>query len=180
MKFELLFDAGIFKKQMSLNYRRLYRRKIHANVLNLTIGIFLVTQILGPLAPVNIINFGIGCFFSLNAFVYFGIVIRRLYLTKKLVRDYVYEQIPSGTFLWEFNDTYLNYKEPKFETIVEWELFQSFEIIDTTIFLLSYIYANPFIISEDEIGKAEFNKLIVFLKGKVKPGKTVGKYLIQG
>ena len=92
----------------------------------------------------------------------------------------MYEQIPSGTFLWEFNDTYLNYKEPKFETIVEWELFQSFEIIDTTIFLLSYIYANPFIISEDEIGKAEFNKLIVFLKGKVKPGKTVGKYLIQG
>ena len=179
MRYEILFDAGVFRKQMALNSRRIYRRKLLASVLNLTVGIFLISQIFYPFSTNNIINYGIGCFFTLNALVYFGMAVWRAYSMKKLVNDYIYRNIPASTFLWEFTDECLNYREPQLTTTLEWPLFQSFEIIDKTLFLLTNVYTNPFILSEEEIGKVEFGKVITFLSIKIKPGKTVAKYQIQ-
>ena len=106
--------------------------------------------------------------------------IRRAYVLRKLVNDYTYKNIPAGIFLWELTEEHLNYREPQLATTLEWPLFHSFEIIEGTLFLLTNVYTNPFILSEEEIGKAEFSKLVAFLKGKVKPGKTVAKYATHG
>jgi hypothetical protein len=171
MKFEIKFDEEIYKKQILLLCELAYGKEItfYKNSNYLGFVLLFIGSILIYKRPsffgVAILIFALG-----NLVPYYIKFFKRKSLLKRLEKEKkeiikVYNQNPITK--WEFLEKTFNFSDFSGSTILDWEDFRAYKIIDETIFMFTKV-DNPYILSKIEVGKENFEKIIELLKDKIK------------
>jgi hypothetical protein len=172
MRFKIPFNENVYREQMLLNFEQTWKKHWTANKRRLfwTIPMFFMGALL-----INGENYfgyvliGFGVHYLTNFFDYY----LHYKKSKKKYSDLVESEISGHKtaeidILWEFNEEYFSYKDYKYESKMKWNVFKSYRVIDSNLFMdinvgpyLSYVLA------EKEIGKDQFKQVIDFIKTKI-------------
>jgi hypothetical protein len=171
MKFEIKFEEEIYKKQMLLLSELAYRREIifYKNSNYLGFGLlFMGSMIIYQRA--NFFGVALILFALINLIPFYIKFFKRKSLLKKLEKEskdiiYFYNQNPISK--WEFLEETFSFSDFKGNIILNWEDFKAYTILDETIFMFTKT-DNPYILSKIEIGKENFEKIIVLINDKIK------------
>ncbi|MEH6538340.1 MAG: hypothetical protein V7719_18230 [Psychroserpens sp.] len=171
MKFEIPFDKDIYDEQMKLQFDKVWSKGFNKNksTLYIAIPIFAV----GVLAVYGKGNVGyvfiiLGLFYLYKYYEYYQHYKnnKKRYFSESEI--YANEQSEiKDISIFEFNDSYLRYKNYKLDFKLNWSLFTGFEIIKDNVFIKTKNVNHVYILGKSEIGSPEFNNVIEFLKSKM-------------
>lgn len=173
MKFEVQFDEGIYNKQMDLLFDLAYKNKIsyyknaqYLGAILITLGVFLIYS-----RP-NI--FGLGYVFiifgfsNLLPFIYYYFKIKSNYKKFDIAKS---KEIESNEvvekFNLEFTDKSFIINSGRDLKSIDWTEFILCLIKEENLFLITKDH-DPYIIGKIEVGEVGFDKIVAFIKQKIK------------
>ncbi|WP_367769416.1 hypothetical protein AB3G33_11180 [Flavobacterium sp. WC2421] len=172
MKFEIKFDENIFKKQIELTFNRSWSKsKTENKKLAIIAFIFILLGII-----ILCGNGDIG-----NLFIILGILAGIVFLyrlqkylkAKKATENIMIENIQiwnnNPISIWEFEDDFFRFKFYGGDYKINWETVKYSEVVDNTLFFGFKENGSYYTLSESEIGKAEFLKVVEFVERKIEP-----------
>ena len=174
MKFEIPFNESIYRKQVAVYFNHAWKEHLKKNKRNFFWGIPAI--LFGGLAVYSDGNYGyamiaIGLHYSIVGYNYYSYYKK----SKKTYFDAINSEVTaqlaaSENMVWEFDETNFNFKYYLYEIKMKWESFIGYRLIDNILFLDMGEGNNAsYILSEDEIGNADFIKVVDFVKEKIKP-----------
>lgn len=161
---KLAFNVA-WKTNLKKNKRRLYW-----GVPSLLFGIFQIflENYLG------LLFLGIGIHYLINFFEFYNFYKTR----KKSYFDNVNteigkQKIADEKMVWEFKDEYFSVKDYIHSIKINWSGFKSFNIVENTLLLyLNYHLSPSYMLSENELGTENFQKIVAFLNAKINKQPT--------
>lgn len=73
------------------------------------------------------------------------------------------------TLIWKFEEEHFCYSDFKYDLKISWTAFTTFKILDDRVLLeLKDNIIGTFVLSKEEIGHQNFQKIIIFLESKIK------------
>ena len=177
MKFEIPFDEQIFRNQTTLKFKLAWKEGLKNNRRRLYYGI--PSLILGVLIlykgnDIAYLFLGIGIHYLINFYEYYTYYSRNKKRYFNTIKAEIEEQKEvDETSIWEFNEDYFRFKYYKYDTKVKWKSFKRYRLIEDTLFLdLSYVGDSSFIASKSEIEIEDWDRILQFVKEKVKQDDT--------
>jgi hypothetical protein len=175
MKFEIPFEEKIYQNQIELTFNRSWSKSQTENKkLAVTAFIFICIGIIIRSAKGDIGNLLI--ILGIIASFVFANRLQRYLKAKKTTRKLMTENIQTWKknpiSIWEFEDGFFRFKFYGGDHKINWEMLKYAELVDNTLFFGSSKNGNYFTLSEIEIGKEEFIKVVEFVKRKIEPGTT--------
>lgn len=171
MKFELKFDTQIYNKQMDLLFELVWQKKKVYYRNSQYFGFFLLIIV------IIILIFDKPSLFSLAIIVFsLGILIPYYYYFFKIKSDFKKLEIiktseikkvneQNSTF-WEFTEKSLILENSEDLRELNWKEFLIYIIKEDNLVMFTKDY-EPFILSEIEVGKDNFKKIIDFISKKI-------------
>lgn len=172
MKFEIPFDEKIYKKQIELTFNQSWSYSKRENKKLIAIAAIFIS--LGIIILYG--NGDIG-----NLFILLGIIaiiayiyrLQRYKKAKKTTEDLMNENIKiwntNPISIWEFENNFFRFKFYGEDYKINWETIKYSEVVDDTFFFGFKKEGNYYTLSESEIGKTNFLKVVEFVKQKIEP-----------
>lgn len=175
MRFEIPFNERIVNLQCQMFFDFHYAKFLSQQKNFLLYGI--VMTFFGSLIIYG--NGNIGCIIVMFGALLLYLYIIRFRLYKKNKKIYfesnqirIAEKLGLNNFrnVWEFKDDCLLFIDSDFELKINWKLFKSYKKLAKDVLLLEVNNTLLFnlILSEEEVGQENFDKIIHFLEGKIK------------
>lgn len=173
MKFEIPFKEKIYLDQVELMIPLIYRYYIKNARESIIVGI--LSSLLGVLIIVGksylgVIFIALGIWFLILSFPKFKLYnnLKKTHLTK--TREIFAENDSNfGNGIFEFTDNSLRYTDKLHTRDIQWTEFKKYKVIDSNLFLiLEREKGDIMAIGEQEIGTDNFNKVVDFIKTKIK------------
>ncbi|CAM3508556.1 hypothetical protein FLGE108171_00830 [Flavobacterium gelidilacus] len=176
MKYEIPFDAEIYKEQMTLNFNITWLKNVKKNQKNFYWGIAYIILGLFIIYLKNNLGYlfiAIAIHVLINCNTYYN----HYKKNKKRYFDEVttdIEKQANKVSKWELNEDHLFFKQYNYETTINWEVFKSYSVINKNLFVnLSKDRGLSYVLGEKEVGTNEFKKIIDFIDTKIKNVKIV-------
>ena len=172
MTFEIPFDEKIFKQQIELTFNRSWSKSQTENKKFAIIAFIFIS--LGIIILCG--NGGIG-----NLFIIIGIIasivfvyrLQKYLKAKKATENLMTQNIQiwnkNPISIWEFEDEFFRFKFYGGDYKINWETVKYSEVVDNILFFGFKENGSYYTLSESEIGKAEFVKVVDFVKQKIEP-----------
>lgn len=172
MKFEIPFDETIYRKQIELTFNRSWSYSQAENKkLAIIVVIFLCLGI-----SILYGNGDIGNLFILMAIIAGVIFLYRLQQYKKakkttqnLMNETIQIWNTNPISIWEFENDFFRFKFYGGDYKINWATIKYSEVVDNTLFFGFRKNGNHYTLSESEIGKDNFLKIVEFVKQKIEP-----------
>ena len=173
MKFEIPFKSEIYLNQIQLMVPIIYKyyfkdakETLIVGILSSLLGVFII---LGK-SYLGIVFIVLGVYFIFKSFPKFKLynTLKKTHL--KITQEKLSEnQSDFGNGIFEFNESSLKYIDKLQTRDIKWNEFKNFKIVESNLFLiLDQEKGDIMAIGEDEIGKESFEKMIEFVKIKLK------------
>lgn len=170
MKFEIPFDENIYKQQIELTFKLswlyFYRETKKLGIIAFIFICLGIVILYG--------NGGIGKLFLILGMISFIAFVYRLQKYKKAkegTQNLMIESIKNWQenpiSLWEFEKNFFRFKFYGGDYKINWETIKHLEIVENTLFFGFQKNGNYYTLSECEVGKDDFLKIIEFVKNKV-------------
>ncbi|KQX00525.1 hypothetical protein [Flavobacterium sp. Root420] len=173
MRFELVFDKDIYNEQMDVLFDLAWKRKIsyHKNSQYLGFVLIFIGAIMIYKRP-NIFGFGHVLLFSglstLIPFVYYYFKVKYNYKKTSVLRSKEIEiNEDLKEFVFEFTEKSFIMNAGKHSISINWEEFLMHLVKENNLILITKDYQS-YILGEIEVGRVDFQKVISFVKEKVK------------
>jgi len=171
MKFELVFNKEIYNQQMNLLFDLAWKRKIlyyknsqYLGSILIFIGVVMIFN-RPSLFGFVLILFGLS---NLIPFVYYYFKIKSDYKKidlAKIKESEINEDLKD--FIFEFTERSFIMNAGKHSISIDWEEFLMYLVKENNLILITKGY-QPYILGEIEVGRVNFQKIISFVKEKIK------------
>jgi predicted membrane protein len=171
MKFELVFNKEIYNQQMNLLFDLAWKRKIlyyknsqYLGSILIFIGVIMIFN-RPSLFGFVLIVFGLSI---LIPFVYYYFKIKSDYKKidlAKIKESEINEDLKD--FIFEFTERSFIMNAGKHSISIDWEEFLMYLVKENNLILITKDY-QPYILGEIEVGRVNFQKIILFVKEKIK------------
>jgi len=171
MKFELVFNKEIYNQQMDLLFDLAWKRKIlyyknsqYLGSILIFIGVIMIFN-RPSLFGFVLILFGLS---NLIPFVYYYFKIKSNYKKidlAKIKESEINEDLKD--FIFEFTERSFIMNAGKYSISIDWEEFIMYLVKENNLILITKDY-QPYILGEIEVGRVNFQKIISFVKEKIK------------
>ena len=173
MKFEIPFKSEIYLNQVQLMIPIIYKRyfkdareSLIVGVLSSLLGVFII---LGK-SYLGIVFIGLGIWFIIKSFPKFKLynTLKRTHL--KITKEKLSEnQSDFGNGIFEFSENSLKYIDKLQTRNIKWNEFKNFKVVRSNLFLILEQEKGDIVaIGKDEIGHESFERVIDFVKTKLK------------
>lgn len=173
MKFDIPFKSEIYLNQVQLMIPIIYkhyfkdaRESLIVGILSSLLGIFII---LGK-SYLGIVFIGLGIWFIIKSFPKFKLykTLKKTHL--KITKEKLSEnESDLGNGIFEFTKNSLKYIDKLQTRDIKWSEFKSYKIVESNLFLiLEQEEGDIMAIGENEIGNENFEKVIDFVKTKLK------------
>ncbi len=159
---ELYFDYAIAKTKEKKNKFLLYGLIFSL----ISFGILYLKEGLG------FVFLSFGVFYLIFFYTYFQNIKKSKKFYFETIKMYSEDLSESSnqTAVWDFSEDYFSFSNSQFEIKTKWQYIKSFKKInqDNLILEANQLFIINFILSKDEVGEIEFDKIIKFLESKIK------------
>ncbi len=169
MRYEIPFNTELRKRQLRLNFDEQAKKSMQRIRKGFAYGILFI--ILSLIAHNGSEFLFFMCFMTGYSFFF---IYGYYYLSQKRNEKKYFENaqaqddLESGKshFFWEFTETHFSYLGNVIEVKLNWAALTSFKIMSQTLFLTFAVANTVYLLSEEEVGSEEFQKIIAFVKTK--------------
>ena len=172
MKFEIPFDESIYKQQIELTFKQSW---LHSQAETKKLAIIAIVFVCLGIA----ILYGDGDIGKL--FLIIGIIslavfayrLKRYKKAKNTTQNLMIEAIKvwktNPISLWEFENDFFRFKFYGGDYKINWDTIKHFEVVENTLFFGFKKNGNYYTLSESEVGKDDFLRIVEFVKQKIEP-----------
>jgi hypothetical protein len=176
MTFKIPFNEYIYKQQIQLTFDNSWKNYLAKNKKDFITGIIvfcLGIAILYGNGNIGILFIIMGLICIINYYVKYNQYKNAKKETQKLAQEIIEKYSLNPMTLWEFNDSFFRFKFYGGDYKINWENFKYYNVVDKTFFLGFNESGNYYTLSESEVGKENFLKIIEFVKNKIENPQSI-------
>lgn len=172
MTFQLPFEEKIYRQQIELTFKiawKKYLTETKKTLLIATIYIFLGIIILYGKGNIGGLFIILGIVFTIITLNRFNKYKAAKKTTSVITAENIVKWHENPISIWEFQNDYFRFKFYGGDYKINWDSFKYYRIVDETLFFGFKENGNWYTLSEIEIGKEDFPKVVEFVKSKIQP-----------
>ena len=171
MKFEIPFDENIYRQQIELTFNISWEKFLREAKKTATVAvIFILLGILilygkGDIGGLFII---LGLVSAISSITGFNKYKEAKKTTERITVETIQKWHENPISVWEFESSYFRFEFYGGDYKINWDNFKYFNVANQTVFFGFKENTNWYSLSESEIGKENFTKVVDFVASKVK------------
>ncbi len=171
MKFEIPFDENIYRQQIELTFKIAWEKyfgETKKTAIVAVIFILLGIVILYGKGDIGGLFLILGVVSGISAIIRFNKYKEAKKTTERITIESIQKWNENPISVWEFENSYFRFEFYGGDYKINWDNFKYFNVDNQTVFFGFKENTNWYSLSESEIGKENFDKVVDFVASKIK------------
>lgn len=171
MKFEIPFDENIYRQQIELTYKIAWEKFLEETkktAIVAVIFIFIGIVILYGKGNIGDLFIILGVVSAISSIIRLNKYKNAKKTTERTTVETIQKWNENPISIWEFENSYFRFKFYGGDYKINWDNFKYFNVVNQTVFFGFKESGNWYSLSESEIGKENFDKVVDFVTYKIK------------
>lgn len=171
MKFEIPFDENIYRQQIELTYKIAWKKFLEETkktAIVAVIFIFIGIVILYGKGNIGDLFIILGVVSAISSIIRLNKYKNAKKTTERTTIETIQKWNENPISIWEFENSYFRFKFYGGDYKINWDNFKYFNVVNQTVFFGFKESGNWYSLSESEIGKENFDKVVDFVAYKIK------------
>jgi len=175
MKFEIPFDENIYRRQIEQTFNIVWKKhfsETKKTAIVAVIFIILGIVILYGKGDIGVLFLILGVVSAINSLTRYYKYKEAKKTTERISSENIQKWNENPISVWEFENSYFRFEFYGGDYKINWDNFKYFNVDNQTMFLGFNKNGNWYSLSESEIGKENFAKVVDFVSSKIKPANN--------
>lgn len=171
MKFEIPFDENIYRQQIELTFKISWQKFLEETkktAIVAVIYIFIGIVILYGKGNIGNLFIILGVASAISSITRLNKYKAAKKTTEKTTLETIQKWNENPISIWEFENSYFRFEFYGGDYKITWDNFKYFNVVNQTVFFGFKESGNWYSLSESEIGKENFDKVVDFVAYKIK------------
>lgn len=171
MKFEIPFDENIYRQQIELTFKISWEKflgETKKTAIVAVIFIFIGIVILYGKGNIGNLFIILGVISAISSITRLNKYKAAKKTTEKTTVETIQKWNENPISIWEFENSYFRFEFYGGDYKITWDNFKYFNVVNQTVFFGFKESGNWYSLSESEIGKENFDKVVDFVAYKIK------------